>query len=664
MTAIRNIKNRSHSSSSRGNGNNKLVKGNKQNRSDGGGEVGFSLKLILPTVISVITFICFSYTLKCGFVHWDDQVYVYENPFIKSFSAQNLKMLLFHVTTAGNFHPLTMLSLAINYHFSGLSPMGYHLTNIILHIMNTILVFVLFVRLFEAMRKAAYPWFDSDRRLSQTNGEGNSIIFWLAALAALWHGIHPMHVESVAWISERKDLLYALFYFSGIIVYLKYLESKTVTIYFFLLALFLLSLLAKPGAVVFPLTLFAIDYLLKKPFSKRAVEEKIPFFILSLLVGIYTYSLQSSQGAMTASFDTFSFGQRILFSTYTFMMYIIKAVIPVHLSNFYPYPRTGASGMLPAAYLLSPLADVIIVGLPLYLAGKAGEDYKRLVTAGFLFYFFNVVLILKFVTVGGSIINDRYSYVAYTGLFLIAVIATNELFRKFKSMRYPFIAFLSLYSVLLCTACYSRTRVWYSTQTLWEDMKDKFPMTIEDPYSELAEYYRTQGVVNPAYYDSALANYEILKNNWRPKSAGIFSNMANIYALKKDYAKAFESYSKAIEYQPSDTNAYLNRALTFMDMNQSRLALPDLDKAIMLDSNLVQAVQNRAYVNYLTGNYIESIADYNHLIRLNGSRNGEFLYDISINYRILKKNAEAITYAEKAKQAGYSLPVGYLESMK
>ncbi len=606
-------------------------------------------KIILPAAIAVITFICFSFSVKSDFVHWDDQVYVYNNPFIRSLSAHNLQMLLFHVTTAGNFHPLTMLSLAVNYHFSGLSPEGYHVTNIILHILNTVILFFVVVRLFESMKQAGYGDFSNK--------------LWLAGLVALWHGIHPMHVESVSWISERKDLLYALFYYLGIGVYLKYLEQRSAKTYSLLIILFLLSSLSKPSAVVFPLTLFAIDFLLKRQFSLKTVSEKIPFFLVSLLLGSYTYSLQSTQGAMSASFDTFTLTQRCFFASYTFMMYVIKAIAPFHLSSFYPYPKSSPSGMLPAVYLLSPIADAVIVGLPLYIAFRAGENYKRLVAAGLLFYFFNVVLILKFVTVGGSLINDRYSYVAYTGLFLIAVFVINELYRKFEKLRYLVIGSVSLYTLLLCITCYSRTRVWYNTQTLWEDVKNKFPMAIEDPYSELADYYRTQGSVNSACYDSALANYEILKNFWRPKDAGVYCNMANIYALKKDYPKAFEAYSGAIRYEPSDTEAYLNRALTYISMNQYKLAIPDLDKALMLDSNLLQALQNRAYANYVAGNYSQALPDYLKLVHLDRDRAGEYLYSISVLYGVLKNNTAALDYALKAQQAGYTLPAGYLQSL-
>lgn len=611
---------------------------------------GLPLKLILPAAISVIILICFSFSLHSYFVHWDDQVYVYDNPFIKNFSLPNLKMLLFHITTAGNYHPLTMLSLAVNYHFSGLSPFGYHLTNIALHIINTVILFFVFVKLFESMETADYGSFPNK--------------LWLAALGALWHGIHPMHVESVSWISERKDLLYALFYFLGIAAYLRFLESGKRKTYLLIFILFLFSMLSKPAAVVFPFTLLAIDYLLKRKFTRKIILEKLPFFILSLLLGIYTYSLQSSEGAMSASFDRFTFFQRCFFACYTFMMYVVKAGFPLHLSSLYPYSKASATGMLPIAYLLSPIADIAIVGLPLYLAGRAGENCKRIVVAGLLIFFINVALILKFVTVGGSIINDRYTYVPYIGLFLIALYMLNEWYQKYSRARQFIIAIVSIYSLMLCVLCYQRTWVWYNTQTLWEDVKGKFPMTIEDPYSELGEYYRIQGAANPIYYDSALVNYKILKRIWRPKNAGVYCNMANIYALKKDYPNAFECYSRAIEYQPSDTQAYLNRALTYINMNQPQLAIPDLNKTLLLDSNLLQSLQNRAYAYYVTGNYRQSLADYTRLVRMNPEKRGEYMFDISILYNAIKNHDTAMQYAVLAQKNGYALPAGYLESLE
>lgn len=641
------------------------------------------LNLLLPFLVSLITLACFSYSFKADFVHWDDNAYVYENSYITSFSAHNLNRMLFHIITAGNYHPLTMLSLAINYHFSGLSPLGYHLTNILLHLINTVLVFFLFKMLFETMQKRGYGDIPA--------------IPWIAALGALWHGIHPMHVESVSWISERKDLLYALFYFSGLFLYVQFIQTHRNKTFLYVIILFILSVLSKPAAVVFPLTLLTLDFLLRRPFTFKLLIEKTPFFIISLLLGIYTFTLQKKGGAMSAHFDTFTFFQRFLFSCYDFMMYILRAIAPVHLSSFYPYPNRGENNILPIEFLLSPVIDVMLTGIPLYLARRAGPDYFRITVAGILFYFFNVVLILKFVTVGGSLLSDRYTYVAYTGLFLIILYVGVNIYKKYPSAGKFIKLSAVIYSFILVIVCFNRTMVWQNSQTLWEDMKNKYPLRIEDPYVELGKYYRELGATNPVYYDSALNNYEILKNYFHTKEVGNYTNMANIYALKKDYTHSFEAYSLALKYDSADTSAYLNRAVTYINMNHPALAIKDLDKALVLDSTSAVAFQNRAYAFYLTGNFQQSVSDYNHLIKLYPSEptwyfkkgsteysmgnmtaaledykktltlqpgNAECMYDISIVYHALNNNAAAMTYAINAQQLGYPLPSGYLNALK
>ena len=224
--------------------------------------------LILFLAISFIliaTAIAYYPCLKNGFV-WDDEGYILKNYYIKNMSVDNLKTIM-TTPIMGNYHPLVIISYAWEYFFFKLNPAPYHIVNMIIHLLNCVLVFYFIMRL------------------------SNSIP--VAFITGLLFGIHPLHVESVAWISERKDVLYAFFYVISLICYLSYLEKRPdYKYYFFALFFFLLSILSKPMAVTLPLVLFLMDYFRDRKIDYRAIIEKIPFFVLSILSGIVTLFAQ------------------------------------------------------------------------------------------------------------------------------------------------------------------------------------------------------------------------------------------------------------------------------------------------------------------------------------------------------------------------------------
>ncbi|HTB32352.1 MAG TPA: hypothetical protein VK808_10025, partial [Bacteroidia bacterium] len=169
------------------------------------------MNIALLAGVSVITFICFHYTLHNQFLNWDDWIYVTKDKYITSFTAANINSMLFHDITLNYYHPLTMLTYAVNYQFSQLNPWGYYFTQVILHILNAIIIFYFTKTLMEAMVKVGYKVLP--------------IIPWLVAIGSLIHGVHPMHVESVAWVAERKDVMYSIFYFIGLIMYVRYTQG-------------------------------------------------------------------------------------------------------------------------------------------------------------------------------------------------------------------------------------------------------------------------------------------------------------------------------------------------------------------------------------------------------------------------------------------------------
>src|SRR5262249_45724899 len=233
--------------------------------------------------------------------------YVLQNTALKS---ADLKTVL-TTSMQGNVHPLTMLTLFINYLISGENAWSYHLFNLVLHLVNCLLVF----------------------RLAMSLSKGNRVI---AFTTAILFGIHPVHVESVAWVSERKDVLYGLFFVAGLITYTKYVDSNSRRHYWLSILYFVLSLLSKPSAVIFPLALLCIDLLRTRKLTAQLLVEKIPFFALSLAMGIVTYLAQQQAGSFgKIHIDT---SNKVLYGFYGIMMYIVKMVAPVNLAVFYPFP--------------------------------------------------------------------------------------------------------------------------------------------------------------------------------------------------------------------------------------------------------------------------------------------------------------------------------------
>ena len=236
------------------------------------------LKWGLPLIAIVITGIAFCPSLINGWTNWDDEVYVLNNENIREFSWSQIKYW-FTEYHHGNYHPLTMISYMVEYSIAELDPIIYHLTNYLLHLLNTGLVFFFIFKLIA--RKD------------------------VALITAILFGVHPMHVESVAWISERKDLLYTAFYLGSILVYLSYKQSPDWKKYNIILLLFLGSLLSKSAAVVLPVVLLLIDYFQERKLTKRLLLEKIPLFVLSIVFGILAIKSQNATEAI-ASFDTFT----------------------------------------------------------------------------------------------------------------------------------------------------------------------------------------------------------------------------------------------------------------------------------------------------------------------------------------------------------------------
>lgn len=627
------------------------------------------------TGILLLTYIAFSPSLKNGFTNWDDNVYIGENTLIKSLSGDNIKKM-FNTENAvsNNYHPITILSLAIDYKLSGYDPKTYHVTNLLFHLLNTALVF----------------WFIF--LLS-----GNKIV--VASIVALFFGIHPMHVESVAWISERKDVLYTFFFMAALICYYKYIHytgKAKFLMYGFIVLLFLLSILSKAMAVVLPLVLLLIDYYKGRKFDKYTIVEKIPFFALSLLFGVLASQIQS--GAI-ARFEIFTWIQRLAFASYGMINYIYNLFVPLKLSCFYPYPNL-IGDHLPVIFYIAPL-----IVLSLFVLVFLSLRKNKILAFGFLFFCFTIALVLQFISVGQVIMADRYTYVPYIGL-LFPIAMGYEWLQDQKEKKYILYKRTFMLLLIVCTALSiwltrERTKVWKNSDVLWTDAISKYPSS---------EAYRNRGsyLVNKVAYDlgkkkvdenefdRALEDFNIsIKMN--PDNAKVYINRANIHGLKNQFDLALSDYSKAIELDKTDAQTFFNRAITYSIMKQFGKAAEDYTTALALNPGLIAAKENRAYVYVDNGNYEKAIADLNELIQLNASNSNYYFYRgfayfkkgntpeaLADNTKAIQLNPEysaayfnrsvinkasgnikeALNDALKAQNLGYAVDAGYLNELK
>jgi len=607
-----------------------------------------SKQLAIIIGIIAITFICFSPVLssKKLFINWDDPVYITRQDLITKLDAQHLKKIFIEHDASLNYHPLTVLSLALNYQFSKLQPFGYFFTNLLLHLCNTFLVFIFIYRL------ALF-------RFSFKLASSNLKPFWTAAIAAILFGIHPMHVESVAWAAERKDVLYCFFFLSSCIAYLYYVKTSHIKFLVACFLLFLFSCLSKAMAVPLPLILLLIDYFAKRKISTKVIVEKIPFLIISLILGYAAAKIQS-KGAI-ADFHQYTLAQKFMFATYGFMMYWVKLFAPINLSAFYPYP-TLDNGDVSLIYKISPVVALLIVGVPLFFSYKKDKAVFRLLLFGFGFFFIMVALVLQFLSVGAAIMADRYSYLPYIGaLFILGTFISN--FIEKEKTRNLTIAVMALITALLAVGCYNRVKVWNDDEKLWTDVIEKYPYITENEggtvkvtqvgvdiaYENRANFYRDHN--EP---DKAMADYELM-TRLHSKSDGAYNNMGNFYGIKGQeaaangnselanqmFTKALEMYSEAIRLKPGNAETIMNRGITYSSMGEHRKAIDDFTAALSINPAATTLLTNIAFEKLQLGLYAESISDCNNALALNPN-DANVLFYRGTDFINLAKYNEAI----------------------
>ncbi len=544
--------------------------------------------VLIPAVIALVTWLFLKVCLNNEFTDWDDTAYIKDNLLIRDLSPEGLKHI-FSTSVQGNYHPLTILSYAMEYSYVQLQPWLYHLDSLLLHIAVTTLAYW-FILLLTSRRVAA-------------------------AVTALLFGLHPMHMESVAWASGRKDVVYALFYLAACITYLYYVRTAGAgkwRWYGLVIALFVCSLLAKPVAVVLPVTLLLIDYFEGRKWTFALLAEKIPHFAIAICFGIRSVSDQHAYGAMDTQGVTYNFLERIVFGSYALVTYLWKAIIPADLCCFYPYPEK-AGGSLPAADFIYP----VIVASLVFLVWRFGRRNKTVVF-GSLFFLANIALLLQFIPVGIAVVAERYSYIPYLGLFLIAGWLVSGCFQPGRNANTGYLALgASLaYALVLGFLSYERCQVWQDTTSLWTDEVQKQP-DIPVGYMHLGAdcYNKYIGTTNPnerkAYYDTA---FSLLNKAtyYQVSYATPYFILGELYRTKGDIDNAKRSFYKGMSYKKSDADlagAYLALGIMYLghDMDSAGYCLRS---AIRLRPEFAMAHSHLGFYYDITGKHDSSLTQY------------------------------------------------------
>jgi protein O-mannosyl-transferase len=566
-------------------------------------------------------------------VNWDDDVNLLENENTAVLDAAHVKKI-FTDRVIGNYNPLPVLTLAIERHYVGLEPYLYHRDNLLLHLLATFFVFWILVEL----------------------GLGALA----AAVGALLFGIHPMRVESVAWVTERKDVLLAVFYFPAIYCYIKSIKipEKRTFYLVFTAIFFVFALLSKIQAVALPLTMLCIDYFMGRALKLNLIWEKTLFFLLSAATGAAGIYFLKDNGSLedVANYTSFD---RLLIGFYTLNVYLIKFFVPYEMSPLYPYP-----GTLTSMFYVAPIGVVLFFATAYWL----WKNDKKAWFFGIAFFFLNVVFLLQVLGAGQAFLADRFTYIPYLGFFFIVAYYINDFYENNKSSKNILLG--GVVAFLLFSAFKTRQQcdVWQDGGTLWTKALEYYPDS-DLPWGNRARFYRE----NKHDYIEAIKGYDqAIKvkpkaeaHNSRGKTyfdlAGYPALMQKLNVNAQECTKrAIDDYNAALKLDTSFmekktlAEVYANRGAAYgrysqetNDKSYLQNSQRDLEQAMRIDPKNENSFLN----GYLVNSELENLPKALECIdKFNALKPGEcdMYYERAITHRRMKDEATAIKDLEDA----------------
>jgi protein O-mannosyl-transferase len=562
---------------------------------------------------------------ECDFINYDDPSYVTENNHIQYGISTDGIRWAFTTGYFSNWHPLTWISHMLDVQLFGLQPRWHHLTNLLFHIANTLLLFFVLHRMTKA--------------------------HWESAFVAALFALHPLHVESVAWVAERKDVLSMFFWMLTMGAYCWYVEHPRFQRYLIVVVFFALGLMAKPMLVTLPFVLLLLDYwplqrfqqipsdqkirtaadervsgdkqkgnskkkdtavgeevLAETPAESRyrwalirsLLWEKIPLFALTVLSSIVTYFVQQHGGSV-ASFEKVPLSDRFSNTFISYIAYIGQAIWPNNLAVLYPYPLLFPTWQVIGAALLLTAITITVIG-----------KTKRApyLAMGWLWYVGTLVPVIGIVQVGLQARADRYTYIPLIGLFIMATWGISEFSKNWRYRREALIASSTVVLLFLCIVTWTQVWYWKNSITLFEHALN----VTENNY--IAYYNRGIAYSELRNYRQAIGDYDKVIEI-KPKYTEAYSNRGNAYLHLGNDRQAIGDFDKAIEINPKHERAYNNRGTAYSNLGNDTQAIRDYDKAVEINPKYEKAYNNRGKSYSLLGNYRQAIGDYDKAIEIN-----------------------------------------------
>ena len=602
--------------------------------------------LIISLLIIIAAFMAFSQVTHCDFINFDDTDYVTDNSHVQE--GLSVEGIIWAFTTghASNWHPVTWISHMVDVQLFGLSPGWHHLMNLLFHLASTLLLFLVLHRMTKAL--------------------------WQSAFVAALFALHPLHVESVAWVAERKDVLSTFFWMLTMWVYVSYVARPGLTRYLTLLLCFALGLMAKPMLVTLPFVLLLLDYWplqrlepkklpqeVRKPLCKDKkkgkstpppvkapvqpvdhrplirplLTEKIPLFVLAVLSSIVTYLVQHHGGAVRP-LEALPLSARMANAFVSYITYMVKMLWPTNLAVFYPYPTRWPLWQVLGSVLLLIAITVLAI---------RGAKKRPYAAVGWLWYVGTLVPVIGVVQVGQQALADRYTYIPLVGLFIIVAWAVPELLKKWHYRKETLVALSALCLLCLFLVTWRQVGYWRNSIALYGHALEiaggsslihnnrgmayvglgNYPQAIAD-FNRAIEIdprywnaYDNRGLayIGLGNYPQAIADFNrAIETDPRPETA--YNNRGMAYVGLGNYPQAIADFNRAIEIDPGLETAYYNRGLAYIGLGNYPQAIADFDRAIEIDPRFEKAYYNRGLAYIGLGNYPQAIADFDRAIEI------------------------------------------------
>jgi tetratricopeptide (TPR) repeat protein len=553
--------------------------------------------------LTLSTLLVFWQVHNFDFVSYDDKDYVYENPHVLNGLTQDGVLWAFTTGHVSNWHPLTWLSLMLDCQFFGLNPGWMHLVNVLFHLANTLLLFAVFKKMTGSL--------------------------WPSAFIAAAFALHPMHVESVAWIAERKDVLSTLFLLLTLAVYAGYVKRPSALRYIAALAFFTLGLMAKPMLVTLPFVLLLLDYWPLNRFAAprvvktavisdrrrimyRVIIEKIPFFVLAAVSSVITFFVQRAGGAVI-HINTLSLKDRAVNAFLSYAKYTGRMFWPENLAVFYPFDADSVTFWRVAMCVLMLLIISIFVI-------RFGRNQKFL-PVGWFWFVGTLIPVIGLVQVGEQAHADRYTYISYIGLFIIIAWGLPELLSKWTSVssvespQRKIILGLSMVIVLTTLGIGANQQVSY-----WNNSTSLFTHAIKVTQDNYVAY-NNRGDVYSRFdrHQDAIEDYK-QAIRIKPSLAEAHYNLGAAHAKLGRWQEAMEAYKQAIRIKPDDLESHNNLGAAYAKLGRWQEAIDVLKQAIRIKPDDAMAHSNLGITYLAAGDKRLALEEYKILKTLDAQR--------------------------------------------